>query len=248
MRRFLAALTFLTVIPAPGFVAAERDIEGCKPAIPLVGLLVGALAAVAAWLLLQAFPQTVAAVALVLLMEGLSKGFHLDGLADTADGFLSSRPKERILEIMHDSHIGTMGVLAIFAALGLRAAAFQAVPALALPLIAGLCALGGRCLMPLHIQTSRYAREAGLGAIMFRRRSWLVCLWAAGVWLAAAWFALGWLGLTAAATLLVLPFAWSGYTKLKIGGATGDTIGACEELAETLFPLLLLAAWNLMAR
>ena len=92
IRPFFAALTMLTVIPVPGFVGSENDLERCKPCFPLIGLLTGALTWGAAWLLLFLFPKIVAAVAIAVFMTMISKGFHLDGLADTADGFMSSRP------------------------------------------------------------------------------------------------------------------------------------------------------------
>ena len=238
IRPFFAALTMLTVIPVPGFNATENDLERCKPCLPLIGLLAGALIGVAAWLLSMAFPPTVASVGTIIAMTLLSKGFHLDGLADTADGFMSSRPRERILEIMHDSHIGTMGVLAIVAVLGLKAGAALSIPPSCLPLAAGFAALSGRCAIVLYIQVSRYARESGLGQIMFRRKSVVACLWTSAIWYGAAWIISGVPGLIITSVLLAFPFLWAIYTRKKIGGATGDTIGACEELTEMATLLL----------
>lgn len=236
-RRFFAALTLLTAIPVPGFVSNESDIEKSKPFFPLVGLIAGCIVFCAAWLMLY-FPTTVAAVGIVVFMTLISKGFHLDGLADTADGFMSSRPRERILEIMRDSHIGTMGVLAIVAVMGLKISALVSIPDEAIPFAAGFAALSGRCAIVLYINISKYARESGLGQLMFKRKSLTSCVIALAVWLYAGFYIFGLNGLIGTLLIALFPFAWAFYTKMKIGGATGDTIGACEELTEMLSLLM----------
>ena len=239
IRNFLAALTFLTVIPVPGFIASEKEIEACKRYFFTVGLLTGLLTWLVAHGLLAIFPQPVAAVATVIFMVLLSKGFHLDGLADTADGFMSSRPRERIMEIMHDSHIGTMGVLAIVAVLGLQITALATGSPNVMPPAAGLAAFGGRCAMVFYIGGSRYARETGLGQIMFRKKSIFDYLLTGIIWGIAAWLTFRYRGLIGIAIILIFLLFWIFYTKHKIGGATGDTIGAGETFAETLTLLTL---------
>ena len=159
--------------------------------------------------------------ALALLPEALTKGFHLDGLADTADGFLSGRSRERKLEIMRDSRIGSMGVAAIFAQLGMKFALFASIPAPALPVAAGIMMLSGRCGIVLYNAMSRYARPEGLGAIWFRRRpvaGIVLALLLPGVW---AWWFFGVVpGSALAVVLLLFSFLWSRVTKAVIGGAT----------------------------
>jgi adenosylcobinamide-GDP ribazoletransferase len=160
-------------------------------------------------------------------------------LADTADGFMSSRPRERILEIMHDSHIGTMGVLSIVAILGLQMTALAVVSPNVMPIAAGLAALSGRCAMVFYIGESRYARETGLGQIMFRKKPVFDYLLTGVIWGTVAWILCQYRGLISVAVVLIFVQFWIFYTKHKIGGATGDTIGACEILSET-FSLLVL--------
>ena len=177
---------------------------------------------------------------LALLPEALTKGFHLDGLADTADGFLSGRSRERKLEIMRDSRTGSMGVAAIFALLGMKFALFGSIPAAALPVVAGIMMLSGRCGIVLYNAMSRYARPDGLGAIWFRRRpvvGIVLALLLPGV--VAWWFFGPVAGGALVGTLLLFTFIWSRVTRAVIGGATGDTIGCCEELCE-----LLTLAWG----
>ncbi|NCB06230.1 MAG: type III pantothenate kinase, partial [Clostridia bacterium] len=132
-RAFLAAMTNLTVIPAPGYRFREIDLERSKPFFPVVGLLVGAiLYAVGRYLPTMGL---VLPTLLVILPILLTRGFPLDGLADTADAFMSSRDRERMLEIMRDSHIGTMGVFAMMSVLGTQFVTLAALSKYPTPII-----------------------------------------------------------------------------------------------------------------
>ncbi len=157
MKPLLAAIRFLTIVPVPGvWGTAEQDLARSVPWFPAIGLLLGGAAAGLAWALSAAPPMLAAAVLVVVLLS-FSGCLHMDGLADTADGFLSSRPRERILEIMKDSHIGAMGVIAIVCLLLVKFAALAALPAGMLWPTVLLMPLAGRlrssstwpsCLMP----------------------------------------------------------------------------------------------------
>ena len=120
MKALFAALRFLTILPIPGnWGTAEEDIAEV-PFFPVVGLLLGAVAAAAAEGAAPFAPPMLPAVGIVIVLLGFSGCLHLDGLADTADGFLSSRSREQILEIMKDSRTGAMGVTAIVCLLLLK--------------------------------------------------------------------------------------------------------------------------------
>jgi adenosylcobinamide-GDP ribazoletransferase len=113
-RNFIAALRFLTIIPLPGSVGTEpEDLQGALPYFGLVGIVLGIFSGLIAWGLWSIFPPMVAAVLLVIVLLSYSGAMHLDGLADSADGFFSARKREQILEIMRDSRIGVMGVIAL---------------------------------------------------------------------------------------------------------------------------------------
>jgi cobalamin 5'-phosphate synthase/cobalamin synthase len=171
MRRFLAALRFLTIAPVPGKAGtAEDDLAGSVPFFPAVGLLLGAVAAAVAVGLSLLAPPMVAAAALVVLLIAFSGGLHLDGLSDTADGFLSSRPRDRVLEIMKDSRVGAMGVIAIVCVLLLKFAALASMPPAAMCLAALLMPLAGRCVMVLPMAMLDYVRPTGLGSVFHRGR------------------------------------------------------------------------------
>lgn len=118
-----AAFQFLTRIPIPVSLAYEERLSRRSVAFyPYVGAAIGCIVALAGMLLEPALPPMVSAFLLVALWTMLSGGLHLDGLMDTADGLLSHRSPERMLEIMKDSRVGAMGVMACVFAVGLKAA------------------------------------------------------------------------------------------------------------------------------
>ncbi len=235
MRALLAALRFLTVFPIPGsWGSAEDDLARSVPWFPVVGLVLGGVAAGVAILVSWVAPPLVCAAGMVVLFLGFSGCLHLDGLADTADGFLSSRPRERILEIMRDSHIGAMGVIAIVATMLLKFAALASLPDEALWPTALLIPLAGRCAMVVQLALLPYARESGLAGIFFRHRPRLAALWSAVVLGAVAYGVLGGRGLAIWTACLGVAVVFSAYVYRKIGGATGDTLGAACEIVEVV--------------
>ena len=175
-----------------------------------------------------------AAAVLVVVLLSFSGCLHLDGLADTADGFLSSRPRERILEIMKDSHIGAMGVIAIVCLLLLKFASLASLPAATLWPAVLLMPLAGRCAIVVHMALLPYARPSGLGAIFYRRRPRWAAVWAAAVLAVVCTAFLGWRGLLLWAVCMAVTGAFSVYVYRKIGGATGDTFGAVCEIVEAV--------------
>src|SRR5512138_2771835 len=123
MKRFLAALQFLTIVPLPGpGNPGERVLGASLPFFPAVGLLIGAAVALLDWGLGRIFAIGVTSVCAVIFMIAISGALHTDGLADTADGFFSARPRERVLAIMKDSRTGPMGVTAVVCVVALKCA------------------------------------------------------------------------------------------------------------------------------
>ena len=239
MRTILAALSFLSILPVGNFLPTEDEMRRMTDFYPAAGLVLGALLWGAGLVFCRYFPPLAAAALLTFFSEALTKGFHLDGLADTADAFLSGRSRERKLEIMHDSRIGTMGVGAIVCCLGLKFACFASLPFALMPAAGGLMMVSGRWGMVCHIAMSRYAREDGLGRICFERKPFFGVV--SGLALTAAVGVL-FFAPKALAVLGLFPvmFGWSRLTRRVIGGATGDTIGCAEELSEVLTLLMLL--------
>jgi len=249
MNRMLAAIRFLTILPLPGrWGSGADDLAGSVPWFPWVGLGLGGLAAAAAWAMAAAVPPLVAAAVLVVLLAAFSGGLHLDGLADTADGVLSSRPRDQILEIMKDSHVGVMGVIAVVAVLLVKFAALASLPPRAWWPVVLLVPLAGRAAIVVHVALLRYARPAGLGAVFFERRHRVAAVCGLLVLAAATWLVCesAGLGLRLAAaiwtTCMAVSLLLAAYFQRKIGGATGDTLGAACEIVETV-PVLVAAVW-----
>ncbi|MDD5697960.1 MAG: adenosylcobinamide-GDP ribazoletransferase [Victivallaceae bacterium] len=243
-RRFFATVTFLTIIPVPGYHPTEEDIAHGKPYFPLVGLAVGLIASGIARGLLSFAPPALVAAIMAVLLAAASKGFHLDGLADTADGFCSSRPREQVLEIMRDSRIGSMGVLALISVLGLKTVGLVSLPADKIPAATLFAAVAGRCGMAFYASISKYAREEGLGKTAFRYQSPWCSIWTLGFMAVTGYVLFACRGLVLAAAVALFVLLWSLFTRRQIGGATGDTLGACEEICEMLIPVILGCAYG----
>jgi adenosylcobinamide-GDP ribazoletransferase len=236
MKSFFAAIRFLTIIPVPGKIGTgESDLAGSLAMFPLVGLLIGALTGGIFCLVGPYLPQAVMAVLAVTLLLGFSGGLHLDGVADCADGFFSSRPREQMLEIMRDSRIGTMGVVALFLVLSLKVAALISVPKEEIWSMLILMPIAGRCSLPLMMAVLPYARpEGGLAAAFYERGAVLEAVWAAGLLMLSCWLLAGIIGLMIAPLVIVVVLLFCLYCKKMIGGATGDTLGADCEISEAV--------------
>jgi len=245
MKRLLASLRFLTILPVPGtWGTSEADLARSVPFFPVVGLLLGMIAAAFAWGLSLVAPVLVTAAVLVVALITFSGALHLDGLSDTADGMLSSRRRERILEIMKDSHVGAMGITAIVCLLLGKFAALASIPPHRLWPTVLLMPLAGRSAIVLHMAVLPYVRPTGLGTVFCQRPLWPSAVWAAILLAAAGWVLLGVAGLAVWIACLAIALLLAAYFYRKIGGATGDTFGAVCELIE-LVPALVMAVWPL---
>jgi len=243
-RRLTLAVTFLSGIPlkVEGEVS-PADLWGSMGWYPLVGLAMGFAAWVVYAGLVSFLPGLVAAALVVILLELLTRGLHLDGLMDTADGILSGAPRERALEIMKDHNVGAMGVASAILLLVLKVAALGALSRAdaAAPLLAGWCA--ARALPALNVYWWPYARPAGTGEAFTRDHTpgplqlaggllaaGVVVAAIAGSWGAAAgsWYA----GLLAAAVSMGVALGVQAAVAKRLGGLTGDVYGMGIELAE----------------
>jgi adenosylcobinamide-GDP ribazoletransferase len=243
MKRLIAALQFLTILPLPGGVnPGERVLGGALPFFPLVGLLIGAVVAGADWGLGRIFPIGVTSVIAVILLIAVSGGLHIDGLADAADGFFSARPREGILAIMKDSRTGPMGVAAIVCVVALKIALIASVVGPWRWWVLLMTPFAGRCALIVHIALLPYVRpEGGLAGIFHRNRSRSHVFWALMALLTAGFLAGHLPGLVAGAAAFLVALLLGADTLRRIGGLTGDTLGAACELTE-LCPALVATA------
>ena len=252
MRRFFSALAFLTVIPVPD-VLKSRSENGMFAGYPAAGLFIGALLAAAAVGAAWLFPPVVASAVLVGVSLLVTGAIHLDGLADCADAFYGRRDRETVLRILKDPRIGTMGGAAIGLSLLLRTASFLSIPTsvvvLALPAASMLsrgAVLAAMRLLPYVRSESGIISPAGAGkAASPKKGAGLVILAVVSTLVAAMFFPV-----PVGAALIALALLWRLSWK-KIGGCTGDVLGAGIEIAEMVFFLALAAmtkaalAWGL---
>ena len=244
MKSLFAALSFLSILPVPQSWTGEgKELARSLKFFPFVGLIMGAIAAGCVWLFGFWLPQSVVAAITVVLMAVMTRGLHLDGLADTADGFWSVSDRQRTLEIMKDSFIGAMGVTAIASILLLKFAGLMAIDEDTLWRGVLLMVLSGRCMMVLPISLFPYARkEGGLGKLFYEKKSYLNVIWSILTVLIAGWFLLGIAGVVAGVASVMVTVGFGFYCKWKIGGVTGDTIGATCEIVEVV-TVLVICGW-----
>ncbi len=232
MADLTAALGLLTRLPLPATPIAPRG-GAAAWAWPLAGVIIGALAGMVAALALALGLTPWVAAALTLAASAMLTGaMHEDGLADTADGLWGGWDKARRLEIMKDSHIGSYGVLALILVTLARWSALSAILATGSPwgAIIAVAALS-RAAMAVLMAWLPNARASGLSALVGRptaKVAWaavglagLICLVLTG------WHAFG---MAAFAGFVCLGLGL--IARAKIGGQTGDILGASQQLAE----------------
>ncbi|MFN2365053.1 MAG: adenosylcobinamide-GDP ribazoletransferase [Desulfurivibrionaceae bacterium] len=239
MRGLFAAIRFLTIIPIPGaYGTGKDDLAASLPHFPLVGLLIGLGTGALFYLIGPYLSQPVLVVLGVTVLLGVSGALHLDGVADCADGFFSSRPRPLILEIMRDSRIGAMGVVALFLILAFKIAALWSLPPEDLWPLLVLMPIAGRCAMPIMIAVLPYARsEGGLATVFYAKGAVAEALWAGVLLLVTCWLFAGIVGFVIAFLTLLVILLFCFFCKKIIGGATGDTLGAVCEISETAIAL-----------
>ena len=236
------ALSLLTVAPVRPGTVDRGTARVAMLLAPLVGLLLGGLVAVAMVAATAAgAPPLVAGVLAIALLAGLTRGLHLDGLADTADGLGSYGDADKALAIMKESDIGPFGVVAIGIVLLAQAAAFADLatrPALA-TVVGTAAAVGtGRLAVTWSCRPGvPSAQPDGLGALVAgtvpapAAAAWTVLLAAISI---AAVTARPWLGPVAVLAGVAAAGALVRHTTRRFGGVTGDVFGACVEVGVTV--------------
>lgn len=243
---FLLAVQFLTRVPIrSGDIYTSDRMAASVRYYPLVGALVGGLSASGFYLASLLFPVLISVLMAIMVGLLVTGAFHEDGLADTFDGVGGGHTRDKALSIMKDSRLGTYGTLALVTMLLLKFAALAALPLAVIPIV--LIAGHGlsRLSSVLVIATSRYVRDEGTGkpvasgmsatslsvavatgALVFA----LYCVWLPMI---GALCAIIGLGISHALMRL--------FFERKLGGYTGDTLGAVQQASEIGFYLGLVA-------
>lgn len=229
-----AAAGFLTRLPVPARLdVGHGDLAAGAVAFPLVGAALGTLVGGAALLLAHGLPALLAAALAVALEAALTGALHLDGLADSFDG-LAGRGTERALAIMRDHAVGAYGACALVCDLLVKVVALTHLAGSAdLPVVVAVYVLSRAAVLPLAAALP-YARPGGgVGALLAGRLGWTGAV-AGGIVACAGAGALagvGALALIAAAAAVVVAVGLA--ARRRLGGVTGDVLGAAIELAAT---------------
>jgi adenosylcobinamide-GDP ribazoletransferase len=235
-RLFKVALMFFTRLPVRIADFHESDLHHAARYFPLVGIVVGFLSVAAFGVTILFWPLELAVLASMGVTIWVTGAFHEDGLADAADGLGGGWDKERVLAIMQDSRLGSFGAIALFMALLVK---FEALIHIEAPLLPAILVAGhavSRFAAVLVIFTQSYVRTEGkskpLATHMSRHEAMLAALFGLlplGLLVPKLWLA-----------VIPVMLVWWWFSRLlqrRLGGYTGDCLGAMQQMSEIAFYL-----------
>lgn len=237
IKRLILLLQFYTTIPIPfQFEPSSQEFGKALALSPVVGMFLGLILFVGYSGLLLFFSPLIAAVLIMVLYIILTGGLHLDGLGDTFDGLFSNRPKEQMLEIMKDSRIGMNAALGVFCTLLLNITVISQL-AVDNPISILLLPIAGRTGIVICASLSTYPRLKGTGKDFIQNCTkkeltlalvlhFIFFLAFGGLWSLVV-------GIICVLSSLFFTFLLT----RRIGGATGDILGAVCELTQCAFLL-----------
>ncbi|SMF40314.1 adenosylcobinamide-GDP ribazoletransferase [Pseudobacteriovorax antillogorgiicola] len=247
-RWLLVSLSFFTRIPIDLSELQKEDLERSLRYFPLVGLILGAILALSYTAMIQIWSRDIAIILTLILSLALTGGLHEDGLADSADGLFGAFEKEKVLAIMKDSRLGSYGALSLIASFILK---YLCLKEMADPLVPWAFVIAhplsrlAACTLTWYLP---YARSTPSYAKNLLSHSQKQDRWFQGV---AGTTPLILLPFTQIAALLTLGLGLILVTKMwlskRIGGYTGDCLGATQQCAEiTIFLFLCsnLTGWS----
>jgi adenosylcobinamide-GDP ribazoletransferase len=231
MKSFLSALSFLSLLPG----GSDRPLDSRMVVhFPFVGLLIGGLLVAVDWVGAMLFSSLLRSIVDVLFLAVITGAFHLDGLADSADGLFSHRSRDRVLEIMKDPRVGVMGALAVLFCVLLKTGGIEGMGDARIWLWLLLAPALARVSQVIGLVFMKDVRGgAGVGSALYQKGNYRILL-ACLVPLSLPFFLHFRTGMLAlivftTSTAVVLIFF-----QFRIGGMTGDTFGAMTEIVETL--------------
>lgn len=242
---FLLAVGFLSRLPVPPDPDfSQQKLDGAARYFPAVGLLLGIVSALALLAFDALFNNLPLAVLLSMAVGLLASGaFHEDGLADSADGFGGGWQRDDVLRIMKDSRIGSYGTAALVMVLAIKAVALASLPSATTAALALLLAQPlSRWLAVSYLVDLSYVSGEGKSkplATALPGRHW----WLAGLPVLLPGLFVGpahWLLIIL--SLLVFRYAFARYLRRRLGGYSGDALGAAQQVSEVLVYLSLLLA------
>lgn len=235
MKRLILMVQFLTRIPINTNLDVDVD-DFTKGIIyfPVVGIVIGLILAAVLYLSQMIF-SSIMPVAIVLVVAEIfaTGGLHLDGLADTFDGVYSNRSKERVLEIMKDSRIGSNGVLALIILILLKTALLAEIGTGTMLYAVILMPIFSRGMIPLICYKANYPRKEGMGNMFIGKVSIYQVIIA--LFIVAVCSLIYVKSLIALPVMMIYVLMYRNHITKIIDGITGDILGASIEIGEMVF-------------
>jgi adenosylcobinamide-GDP ribazoletransferase len=247
MISLLLAIQFLTVLPLKIKQFSEKKMAWALVYFPVVGLFLGLiLLGLNILLSILGISPVVANIILVIVLIILTGGMHLDGLADTADAFLSGKAKKEMLEIMRDSHIGVMGVLALISIILLKVGLLSSVNVAARPAALLLMCILSRWSVVLVMYLFPYARQEGKAKLFIQGMNLKIFILSTITVIICSFLIWHIQGLIALLIVALCVYTIGKFVSRRIDGVTGDTLGATIEGIEIAVLLTVCIAQGLI--
>ncbi len=240
---FLLMLQFMTRIPININLPCEgEDFRRGAALLPLVGGVIGSIQWIIYYLLIQKLPMIIVAVFVVLTGILVTGALHVDGLGDTCDGFFAFKGKDRIIEIMKDSRIGTYACIALIFDILIKVSSLSCIRDTRGALIIIVAPVISRAALITLAFIGKPAKKTGSGNLFIENAGKKEAIIAVVTALIISCLLIGIKeGVTLIPTSLVLTYLFNKFCESKIGGITGDNLGANNELVEMLM-LVMFAA------
>ena len=241
MKKILVALQFLTIIKlSRNLDMMEESLGHSMSYFPVVGLFIGLILVSARWMLFFVLPSSVVDILVIAVLVVLTGALHLDGFADTVDGLAGRGDREKTLAIMRDSRIGAFAVVGIALLLLLKTTALTSLPLLMKDKALLLMPVLGRWATVPLAAFFPYARGGPGTALAFTRFAGIRELSIASVIaLAVAVGLLQFKGLIIFMAVMMVSLLFGFFFKARIGGVTGDIMGAACEVSEVVVLLVI---------
>ena len=240
MKGFLSLVQFMTRIPTPKVEYKPKEMGKAMKFFPIVGMVIGVILYYSYLFLDKRFDSPEVIVILLILIEIiLTGGLHLDGLADTFDGIFSYRSKRRMLEIMKDSRIGSNGALSLIIFFALKGTLMKEVLVDdSTPYVLLVMPVISRFISVLNCGVAKYARPSGMGKGLVDETTINGVIISFIITAIYSYFFIGMIGITSLIIISLLGIYFAKLMERKIGGITGDTLGAVVEISTVLVLLI----------
>ncbi|MEW6095700.1 MAG: adenosylcobinamide-GDP ribazoletransferase [bacterium] len=248
MKDFIIAFQFLTrfTISSKELELSKEDLAKAMVCFPIIGMVIGSFLVLINFGLSLFLPALVVDGFIIVSLIFITSGLHLDGFADTIDGFSSGKSKKEILDIMSDSRVGAIGVIGIFCLLIIKFAIIHEMAIEVKNIALILMSVLGRWAMVMAAASSNYAKDSdGLGKpftdyVETKEFVFATIITVLIGWGLFSWGTLPYKGIILILIVYLVNLYLLKFVKGKIDGVTGDVLGAICEITEVLVLFLII--------